>query len=177
MMRDERKILGEDGSRRIEQQRLFPIRSRRDSIYDSTPSGPDSSIAYKITPHPVDPALAPLRMGNVRDSSRTRRSTIDSNARPIVVTAVSQGAQARPRRTEELGRRARRYERHGGPVAYAPSPPMAEESEATMSDFSSESGDEESTLVEDKGDGEELHLSQQEAQAMMMNFLATFTAV
>jgi hypothetical protein len=46
-----------------------------------------------------------------------------------------------------------------------------------ISDFPSESEDERSTLVEDKGDGDALHLSQQEAQAMMMNFLATFTAV
>ena len=51
-------------------------------------------------------------------------------------------------------------------------------SESAISDFSSASGDEDSTLVEEKKDeGEELHLTQSEAQAMMMNFLATFTAV
>jgi hypothetical protein len=51
-------------------------------------------------------------------------------------------------------------------------------SESTVSDFSSENGDEESTLVEERKEdreGEELHLTQSEAQAMMMNFLAKFT--
>jgi hypothetical protein len=56
------------------------------------------------------------------------------------------------------------------------------DSASTISDSSSASGDEDedSTLVEEKkevGEGEELHLTQSEAEAMMMNFLATFTTV
>lgn len=56
------------------------------------------------------------------------------------------------------------------------------DSEPTISDFSSVSGneDEDSTVVEERkedNEGEELHLTQNEAQAMMMNFLATFTTV
>ena len=53
-------------------------------------------------------------------------------------------------------------------------------SESTVSNFSLENCDEESTLVEERkedGEGEELHLTQSEAQAMIMNFLAKFTSI
>lgn len=137
------------------------------------PLSPGTPTSYKIAGDPPPSS----RTANVREGSRIRRSIIDSNVRPVVITTALETREERRRQIDELGLGDQRYEQHGGRQATSRSRSMESDSEPTISDFSSVSGDEESTLVENKGGGEELHLSQQEAQAMMMNFLATFIVV
>ena len=136
------------------------------------PLSPRTPTPYKIAADPPPSSRTIIFEGN-----RIRGSIIDSNVKPVVITTALETREERRRQIDELGLEIQRYERHGGRQTTSRSRSMGSGSEPTISDFSSVSGDEESTLVEDKGGREELHLSQQEAQAMMMNFLATFTAV
>ena len=115
--------------------------------------------SYRIAPDPSSSRIVSVDEGN-----RARRSTLDSSTRPVIVTAA-------------LETRGQRYEIYGGRETISQSRNVESDSESTISDFSSESGDEESPLVGDKPKGEELHISPQEAEAMMMSFLATFTTV
>jgi len=136
--------------------RTLPERRRRSSVSINA-----SGLPPIVIEHPIEGIRRETNLPG--DSSKVRRSTSGTRRQPVSVDGRSFRLDPRDEIHDSQTR--------------SMSPPRVEDSEATISDFPSESEDERSTLVEDKGDGDALHLSQQEAQAMMMNFLATFTAV
>ena len=165
-----------------EQATRRPTRQHARERIVLTPSSEGVDPELGMVQYGSEPTYTQQTTGRSRSRSRSRQDKGDRTPRSgLAIPALP---------TDDHGHvSARRNILNSPPVSLA-SPMGASEiaHEVTLSDsepisdLSSMSGDEDSTLVEDQrdddeGEAEELHLTQSEAQAMMMKFLATFTTV